>query len=190
MLPTVSNPLVLNFSGHIPALKNEKVPVTRKNGKPALVSNQTVQTFYKRVQGNCIDQMRRQGFDVIEWPQHVAVYAEFWFYVANKTNIAASDGDNAYTTLQELLQKSAKNKPYIHAIDDDKQVSAFHVETYAVHDKIKEGARLYVWTMEEEDYHDRLHMWEAFFRYLRKRAFDTPTEQEEVDFDEITNLLT
>jgi hypothetical protein len=182
--PTVDNPLILNIHGHVPALKNEKLlKINTKSGKPVLLSNADVKVFIERVRSTY-----RPQFDVIPFPVHVAVYAEFWFFVANQTNIAASDGDNAYTTLQELLQKPKKNAPYLHIMDDDKQVTAHHVETYAVRDAAQEGARLFIWAMSEDHYQDRDAMWDACKRFRQTYRQQT-ANQVNLDFDEILTLL-
>lgn len=187
--PSSLNPLVLNISGHIPALKNDKVLKTNtRTGKPVLLSNADVKVFLERVVSTLRTQVQRQDFDTIPFPMHTAVYAEFWFFVANETNIAASDGDNAYTTLQELLQKPKKNAPALLVMDDDKQVTTHHVETYAVRDRNREGARLLVWAMSDEEYADRDLMWERC-KQFRKSYQQAAVAAPDVDFDEILTLL-
>jgi len=186
--PTAAAPLVLNFSGHIPALKNQKIPITTKEGKPALISNTTVQTFYRHFFGSGVVQIKRQGFSRLHWPTPVAAFCELWFYSVNDTGIAPSDADNAYTTLQELLIPANKKHPYyLGVIEDDKQVIDFRTRKYAVNSEAKEGARLFIWsTKTTGDGFDDLFAFAEFYRNYVNRSSNQP----QIDLDEILTQLT
>lgn len=189
MLPSASNPLVLNIVGHVPSLKNNKLQVTRANGTTAFVPNSEVIGFYKRVSSYCQKQIERQGFDRITFPNPVAVYGEFWFYVANETNISASDADNALTTILDMLQKPRKREPYLWVMDDDKQVLSPKGDAYAVRDRKKEGARVFVWVLDERI--SRWDNWDIFKGfYLNNRPATGHTHQNSINIDEVLDLLT
>ncbi len=187
-LPTTADPLILNVSGHVPALKNEKIPITKKNGKPALISNQTVQVFYESFYSSGLRQVNRQGFSRIPFGTPIAVFCELWFFTVSESQIAPSDGDNAYQTLQELLMPSSKKHPYYLGVaDDDKQVVDFRVRKYPVNNRQSEGARLFLWTTKVTG--DGFEDWVNFYKTYHY-IVTSPPKQPAVDFDEIPTLFT
>lgn len=149
--PSAANPLILLYGGRIPALKNEKTIVTDGSGTRTLQANKDVKTFYKRVQSAVKSQVAAQGFDPIAFPTPVALYAEIFFSIKEAHGIPTTDGDNAYTTLQESLQDKKKlaktTGAVLGVIDNDRQILSFHVEVLAVPSPRFEGAKLFLWTM-------------------------------------------
>jgi hypothetical protein len=153
-----------------------------------LISNTTVQTFYRAFHSSGGYQIKRQGFPRLDWPTPVAAFCELWFYSVNDTGIAPSDADNAYTTIQELLSPANKKHPYyLGVLENDKQVVDFRTRKYAVDHEAKEGARLFVWsTKTTGDGFDDLLTFSEFYRNYVNRSSNQP----QTDLDEILTLLT
>lgn len=186
-LPTIAKPLVLNIAGHVPALKNQKIPITKRDNKPALISNTTVQTFYQSFYASGVSQINRQGFSRIPFEIPVMAFCELWFYVAGERNIAASDADNAWTTIQELLVPNSRKHPYyLGVLEDDDQMLDFRVRKYAVKSTEQEGARIFLWATTTEG--DGFDEWDEFKTYYRNRQLIS-RNQPVFDFNEVLTSL-
>lgn len=161
--------------------------VHNKQGRAIPVSNADVQHFVARVHSACSIQTERQGFDLIPYPTLVALYAEFWFFVANDSQIAASDTDNALTTIQEVLQPSSKKHPYyLNVLANDNLVVSPRSDAYAVRDRNREGARVFVWALNASL--DRWANWDLFKAFYL--GYTQPiAEQTDIDLQEILDML-
>lgn len=138
--PTPDNPLILNFPGHVPALKNRKQPV-RAGKKLKLVPNKVVRDFIRRIRPLIEGQWEGQGFSLLPVPSRIGIYVEIVFYRNNPKLLPNSDGDNAYTTLQELLAKLV--------IENDKQVGYGSFDVLYTSNRALEHARAYIWLHDE-----------------------------------------
>lgn len=142
--PTPENPIVLNFIGHIPSLKNRKQPI-RAGKKLKLVPNKVVRDFVNRMkpllEGQWTKLAAEQGFSLVPLPQRIGVYAEIVFYRNNPKLLPNSDGDNAYTTLQELLAKLI--------IENDKQVGYGSFDVLYTSNRALEHASVFIWVRDE-----------------------------------------
>lgn len=177
----------MNISGHVPALKNDKTLVGRDSGKPALISNTTVRVFYESFYTSGLKQLQRQGFDRIAWPLPVMIFCELWFFRADDIPIAASDADNAYTTLQELLGPRTKKHPhYLGVVEDDKQIIDFRVRKMTVPSAIQQGGRLFIWSAKATG--DGFNEWDQFKEFYRQYK-PQQAQARSVNFDEILTEL-
>lgn len=154
MIPDPTNPIILVYRGHTAALKNNKVPVTNAEGRVVPITSGRVKRWLKLNESDLQTQWRRQeeeqGFTTILKPNRVVVMAYVSFFVTFADSIPDSDLDNAYTTLQETLQRSNKPNGIVGAMEDDNQIIRFMAEEKLVPNKALEGALVYVWQANEQ----------------------------------------
>lgn len=162
-LPQADKPLILVYSGKIPAMKNE----TRVNVKEMLIETSSgvqskqvvagvgkpkaVRNWLRRGEDMALSQMESQGFEKIPMPYRVATWTILGFYKA-KTNrdplfVPKNDADNAYTTIQETWKDTI--------MDDDRQVVDYHVSTRHFQNEQTMHTVSFVWVLPlvEHDYH-------------------------------------
>jgi hypothetical protein len=111
--PSDQNPLKIVVPGHVPALKNRKVPIKR-GGRTLLVSNKTVTNWMAHVKplirAAWAQAQEEHGYVRLEPPFRACIYVEIVFYRADSNTLPASDTDNAATTIQEMLQQEVKKR--------------------------------------------------------------------------------
>lgn len=188
--PTATNPLILRYRGHIPAMKNQKVFIRDDDGKNKMVSSQEVKQFFLRCK-SMLPQVEKQGFTCMAFPQPVAAYVEIGFYTNNIHGMAASDGDNAYTTLCETWQHPQRAKgdgPILGVIENDRQVLSWQVEVHSVPSRNLEGATAYLWA-----YNSGMGAWEQRVQFMtayHQGAFMMATDEDDtLTFEDIDELF-
>lgn len=188
--PTPTNPLILRYRGHIPALKNDKNLVPSKDGKSRIIPSQEVEQFFARCK-SMKRQVERQGFSCMAFPQPVAAYVEIGFFTSHKYGMSLSDGDNAYTTLCETWQHPAHAKgsgPVLAVIENDRQVVDWHPIVTSVPRRELEGATAYLWAISRDTpwWPQRVEFMTAYM--AGKFALDVH-EDGTLTFDEIDDLF-
>lgn len=145
--PLTSNPLVLIYRGHVPSLKNNRQVFTGKDGTFHRIGRSAgVNRFLKLSATQISIQCERQGFDQIAMPELVGVYARIGVCPPRKTLVPNSDLDNSYTTLQETWQGCV--------IDDDRQVTDYHVSRFLVASQQLEYAMVFLWVLDKQMFLD------------------------------------
>lgn len=155
-LPTPERPLILVYSGKIPAMKNQ----TRVNIKEVIVETASgvesrsaiagvgkpakVRRWLKSGESLAEAQMQSQGFHKIPFPFRVATWTILGFYKSPTTKspklfIPKNDADNAFTTIQETWKDTI--------MDDDRQVVDYHVSTRHFNNEQSMFTVSFVWTL-------------------------------------------
>jgi len=144
--PSSSNPYLLIFKGHVPALKNDKRAVTNKKGDAVLVHSPEVSKWLKNQESSLHSQVKNNNYQTIMKPARVGVWADIYIYGPNAPkSYPRRDGDNMFTTLQETLQTADMPSGICGVMEDDSQISFGHYEIHYVKSEMLEGARVYVW---------------------------------------------
>lgn len=142
--PTPSNPLVLTYPGHIPSLKNRRRPV-KEGGKLKLKKNTEVMLFLQRtrrlLEQQWAAQASQHGYRLLEPPGRIDLYVEIVFYRRDADKLPASDGDNAFTTIQETLKKLI--------VRDDNQIRLGVFDVRYTAQRSLEHATAYIWQAAE-----------------------------------------
>lgn len=184
--PTTKNPLVLKYRGHVPAMKNRRQ--YRKDKKGNLIpagKNKTVKTWLQRIETPLIKQWIGSGYSMMK-NVPVAAWVDIYFYKKDATgfDLVTSDGDNAYTTIQETWQINNPDNDeagIIGAVYDDRQIvnGTFTLTTTPI--RALEGATAYLWGVSlEKPYYLQLAEFLVWYHQHRNR---------EVEFVEIPDLL-
>lgn len=186
--PSPDNPLILHYRGRIPALKNDKVLITKKGGDQALIPDKDVLEFFKRVK-SLQRQVDQQGFNRMHFPTPVACHVTMYFRINEIHHIPTSDGDNAYTTIQETWQYPAVVKTMgavLGVIDNDRQVLECHWRTIAVPVANLEGATAFLWQHNPNQGFEEMRL---FMDWHDKHLTPDPgREDETIDFDDLGGL--
>lgn len=187
--PSPDNPLILHYRGRIPALKNDKEWVDDpETGGKKPIPNEEVQVFFKKAK-SLQRQVDRQGFTRMPFPMPVACHVTMYFRINEPHGIPTSDGDNAYTTLQETWQFPLVVKTMgavLGVIENDRQVLECHWRTIAVPVANLEGATAFLWQHDPKQGFDQMR---TFMNWHDKYLIpEEGWDEETIDFDELDAL--
>lgn len=186
-LPTPTNPIVLTFRGHTPALKNNKQPVIR-NGRIVPMTNPGVKKWMRIAGDDAALQWQRQqdrlGFGTILMPHRVFVFVSVVFYATTVDTIAKSDSDNAYSTIQEMLQMPGQPGGVIGVFEDDRQVFRHVVDKEVTRHRKTQHANAYIWVVDTRPLIDQQKEFEENREAITKNAFEFGSELPEL-FDNL-----
>jgi hypothetical protein len=171
---------VLTFRGHTPALKNNKLPTIRK-GKDG--NNQIVPITAKAVRiwmresGDDAErqwqqQQELQGFSTILMPQRVRCVTYVHFFASSLDVIPVSDLDNAYSTIQELLQLPGKPGGRLGVIEDDKQVFSHANRKRITRNRKTQHAIIYLWVDDGREEWEQESEFEKQREVITNRTYD------------------
>lgn len=159
-------PFCFVIPGHVPALKNNK-DLAEQGNRTILIANAAVERFYKKNEGILnIQRERQKHMAKIAMPS-VAFLHVTLFYLAVTVPFPRADGDNGFTTIQELCQSPNQPHGILDIVDDDKQILHGCFEVKRVKDRHFEGAIFYLW---EDDGQDAAIQFYDNYHFVRSRA--------------------
>lgn len=187
-LPSASNPYVLPLSLSVPSLKNNRDLRVLPSGRVMPAKNEVVRKFLFDVETRLLPLYPRSQYPTIPRPRLAGVWVDLHFYAANpKKALPRRDGDNALTTLQEMLQTQDKSSGIFGFVEDDSQ---FGYGSYAVHyvqDRRLDGAVIYCWALENSlnIFQELIALGEYRQQYKERLLHVGHTEQENVLVSEL-----
>lgn len=181
---TPINPFVFSLTGHVPALKNNREPVYGQD-QNFFVANAAVERFYRQNESILIAQRDRQkDLEFIPMPRAAVLVVQL-FYIAVTVPLPKADGDNGYTTIQELLQVPEMPHGILGIVEDDRQVQRGIFEVKVVKSRPAEGCRFYVWQDNGDPLAIQLFDWHVATGQ-RSAPGETPPDTGSVDELEIS----
>lgn len=124
-----------------PALKNQRNLVVR-NGKPYVVPNKKVKSFYKKYSGKLIE-YTSSVISPSLITKYVLLYCRFGVY--SPSHKPRKDIDNMVTTIQEMLQSDSKHGGVAGAYINDSQVRFIGADSFFVSNRLKQITHIF-WT--------------------------------------------
>lgn len=177
-------PFEFVIPGHVPALKNNKDLAESEKGM-ILVANAAVERFYRKNETILKVQRERQNHLANIAMPNVAFLHVTLFYLAVTVPFPRADGDNGFTTIQELCQSDDQPHGILGIVADDKQILHGCFEVRRVKDRHFEGAIFYLW---QDDGQDPAVQFYDNYNFVRSRRSEQPVGETAPDSSSVDDL--
>lgn len=163
----------MHYQGSVPSLKNNRLPVDRKDGRRVYAKNPKVTQYITNNKGNLKRQYRKQGYVTVPRDIPMAIFVLFYQFGAT-----GSDTDGGLSLIYDTLQVSEKPSGIVGAIEDDKQIISPQALRLEVNNVLFAGASVYLWSVAQKPVHTILDEMNrmAFQAYKKSRDLPNPVK--------------